>query len=276
MSSKIFYSEEETGAKTFYQNVFAPVPPLSKREVRGELLPAAPLSSFLQKMFAKSIRSCYNAFDSMNFLFFDIESANCYENKGKLFSFGYVLCNAQGDILEQGDIVMNPESRFDPFVRKNMIGYPLEEIKTKPTFPTFYPDIQKLFQDTIAIGFDVERDVKYILDDCRRYRLFPFSIEYLDLRAVILAVTGSQSQKLSVEYEKRKGVAPAILHRSDADALLTYELGLALCAEQGISLPAFVSEFEKLLGKSEEFTVNIRKPVKPKPPFKRIKKQVKK
>ena len=48
-----------------------------------------------------------------SYLFFDIECANCFDGVGKMCSFGYVLVNEEFEILDEDDVVMNPEAEFD-------------------------------------------------------------------------------------------------------------------------------------------------------------------
>ena len=47
------------------------------------------------------------------YLFFDIECANCFGGVGKMCSFGYVVVNQDWTILDEDDVVMNPETEFD-------------------------------------------------------------------------------------------------------------------------------------------------------------------
>ena len=44
----------------------------------------------------------------MNYLFFDIECANCDNGNGKICSFGYVLTDTDFNILEYTDLIIDP------------------------------------------------------------------------------------------------------------------------------------------------------------------------
>ena len=48
----------------------------------------------------------------MEYLFFDIECANCDGGNGKICSFGYVLADSRLDVMEKRDIVINPKAPF--------------------------------------------------------------------------------------------------------------------------------------------------------------------
>lgn len=54
----------------------------------------------------------------MRFLFFDIECANTFNNICKLCSFGYVIMDEHFNLIEQRDIIINPEDIFDPYFFK--------------------------------------------------------------------------------------------------------------------------------------------------------------
>lgn len=46
---------------------------------------------------------------NMNYLFFDIECANCFEGKAKICEFGYVLINEQFEIIKKELFLINPK-----------------------------------------------------------------------------------------------------------------------------------------------------------------------
>ena len=76
----------------------------------------------------------------MNFLFFDIECANCFGGVGKIFSFGYVLTDEHFNILERDDILMNPDvTRWDWYVIKNMVAYDRSISPRSRNSPNFIP-----------------------------------------------------------------------------------------------------------------------------------------
>ena len=48
----------------------------------------------------------------MNYLFFDIECANCDGGNGKICSFGYVLTDTDFNVLEYKDLLIDPKAKF--------------------------------------------------------------------------------------------------------------------------------------------------------------------
>ena len=62
----------------------------------------------------------------MNYIFFDIECANCEGGQAKICSFGYVVTNEAFEVLEKEDLLVNPRAPFMltghrnwPMTRKN-------------------------------------------------------------------------------------------------------------------------------------------------------------
>ena len=72
----------------------------------------------------------------MDYLFFDIESAHGNFSKGVMCSFGYVLCNDNFDIIQEDDILINPElEKWDWYVVKNILPYSKNVYNSMSNFP---------------------------------------------------------------------------------------------------------------------------------------------
>ena len=48
----------------------------------------------------------------MNYIFYDIECANCQNGQAKICSFGYVVTDESINVLEKRDVVINPRAPF--------------------------------------------------------------------------------------------------------------------------------------------------------------------
>ena len=48
----------------------------------------------------------------MNYIFFDIECANCQNGQAKICSFGYVITDESFTVLEKEDWIVNPKAPF--------------------------------------------------------------------------------------------------------------------------------------------------------------------
>ena len=82
------------------------------------------------------------------FLFFDIECANCFNGIGKMCSLGYVIINENFEILDEDDVVMNPETEFDwyLFEPKNdcTLAYSKDYFRMQHNFESYHSEIKKL------------------------------------------------------------------------------------------------------------------------------------
>lgn len=106
----------------------------------------------------------------MNYLFFDIE---CCDGK-HICSFGYVIINEKFEILQKGDIVINPQWRFklgrDGFDPRIHLAYTEETFKKQKSFPYFYNEIKDLLTrpNQILLGHSVTSDLQYLKIACER------------------------------------------------------------------------------------------------------------
>ena len=175
------------------------------------------------------------------YLFFDIECANCFGGEGKICSFGYAICDEQFNIIECDDLVMNPESKFDwAFFSKKIdvsLAYPKQKFLSSPKFPHFYPKIQQLMTEHSGrvIGFAPKNDIGFLDYTCRRYGCKLPRTKIFDL-VNILHTKINENMKL-VEWAQRFGVNMSKLtaHNSMDDAKMTLFVLRGFCNEYGLS-----------------------------------------
>lgn len=177
--------------------------------------------------------------DNMNYLFFDTECANCYNGNAKIYSFGYVLTDEDFNVIEgPRDLLINPASNFDPYVRKKILAYDKKIFKDFPKFDGVYEQIKMLMtaENTVCFGFGATNDLNFLADDCKRYALKPLTVPVFDVQKLIEVVDGRQAKKLDSEYTERTGKEPRAAHRSDEDAMRTMEVAKSICATSGKKL----------------------------------------
>ncbi|MBO5109900.1 MAG: hypothetical protein J6D21_04200 [Clostridia bacterium] len=182
----------------------------------------------------------------MKFLFFDIECANCFGGVGKIFSFGYVLTDETFHVLERDDILMNPDvNRWDWYVIKNMVAYDRSIFPSKPKFDQLYPRIADLFaQADVVAGYAVENDVKFLLDECKRYDLPPFRVLHYDVQRIVKAKYGlSNLMSLKRALELLELPEDSTLHKSDDDAVYTMRVAEALTRLEHCTLPELIHRY---------------------------------
>ena len=161
----------------------------------------------------------------MNFVFYDVECANCYDGKGKLCSFGYVVTDENFKVLKNDDILIDPNDEFQPYVLKHVIKYREEDFNDKPRFNMVYMTIKDLLTNpkNISFGFDVANDLKYINDDCLRYKLPLIKAISYDIQAFYEMYEGSKEKKSLGGLAQLLGVDLSSLteHNSGDDAMMT-------------------------------------------------------
>jgi len=182
----------------------------------------------------------------MKHLFFDIECANCDEGRGKICSFGYVLCDEELNILQKEDIVVNPDAPFHLTGRRDkrdiVLSYPKEVFDSAPKFPHFADKIFSLLsdKDTLVWGYAVINDVNFLLSECDRYRVKMPDFEYYDVQ-LLYADFLSVKNVMSLERAVGEiGIAVQEEHNSMVDAENTMAVARGVCQKLGLKLDTVV------------------------------------
>ncbi len=188
----------------------------------------------------------------MKYLFFDLECANCFGGTGKIYSVGYVFTDENlVELSAPVDLVINPRDKFDWYVKEKMLAYDINYVFSQKDFRESYPTIKNLFRDVVAVGFDVERDVAYLIHDCLRYSLKPLTFDYIDIKEIIKGITGEEARKLSTEYEKWCEKPSSDDHKSSSDAFHTLEILRAISQKTGKTVSDLVEQFPSATGKAK-------------------------
>lgn len=198
----------------------------------------------------------------MKYLFFDIECANCWENKGKICSFGYVIVDENFNLLEKKDIIINPRAKFDYRGLKIAgidLPYTEEQYKLAPSFSGYYEEIKALItnKDYIICGHSTSSDAKYLLDECDRYKKLPFDYIYIDtIKLLKLIYDRNKDLSLGVLYEEFYPNHDILaLHKSDDDAFMTMKIAQHISLDKNITLNQVISQ--NTLAKGEVFKGRI-------------------
>lgn len=184
----------------------------------------------------------------MNYLFFDIECANCFMGKGKICSFGYVICDEKFNILEQEDILVNPKAKFHLGKPEENMGitlaYPKETFLNSPKFDAVYPKIKELLtrKDLMAFGHALTNDLSFLQSEFERYNLETFYIKAYDTQVIYRQLKNLKNdvglEKLCDAY----GIEKEALHRSDYDAYITMQVLKHMCKEKECSIDALLEQ----------------------------------
>ncbi|MBQ4274622.1 MAG: hypothetical protein IJB94_06615 [Clostridia bacterium] len=171
--------------------------------------------------------------EDLKLLFFDMEFANG-KIPGSVFSFGYLMTDEEFNIVTPpADICINPDCKWNEYVAKNILAYPMETIEASPLFPDCYEAIKALFAEAdIAVGFSVSNDVAALRQVCERYGLSPILYHWFDMEKLCRrADKHKEAHGLAGYVTAWCGQAPENQHRSDGDALATMHLMRAVCRD---------------------------------------------
>ena len=186
----------------------------------------------------------------MRLLFFDMEFADG-KVPGSVYSFGYVMTDGKFRVKKAAtDILINPESSWNDYVRRNILAYPMREVKAAPPFPKHYKKLKRLFAKAdVAVGFAIGNDTSALYKDCKRYGLPPLEYRYFDTELLC---------RLMGEYPKARGLSkcveawcgkpPENQHRSDGDALATMMLLRAICEAKHATVEMILEAYPECCG----------------------------
>ncbi|MBR1713670.1 MAG: hypothetical protein IJ717_01815 [Treponema sp.] len=195
----------------------------------------------------------------MEYLFFDVECANCFGGVGKMCSFGYVLADESFNIIESDDIVMNPECEFDWYLYKNKndikLAYSQEFFRSNPNFPNHYERIKSLLTrpGVKVFGFSSLNDVGFVVTACERYNLPVFDFAAYDLERIVKSddeIFGSLEERCRI-----LGVDSSDLqaHKSSDDAVMTMRLLKAFCGKKSLSVESVMKSAQNVLYSTKTF-----------------------
>lgn len=192
----------------------------------------------------------------MKYLFLDIECSNGND----ICSIGYVLTDDNLNLLEQKDILINPESRFVLTNKSGTQGislaYEQEEFYAAPIFPHYYESIKNLLENenNIVIGFAVSNDAGFIKRACERYGLEQINFNFFDIQRLDAALHCNGQirslQKVLDSYNIEQD-DENILHKSDDDAYFTLEVLIKILQETNLDCAQIISNNPWCCGESK-------------------------
>lgn len=163
-------------------------------------------------------------------------------------SFGYVVVNEDFEILDEDDVVMNPETEFDWYLfdpkKDCQLAYSKDYFRMQHNFESYYVPIKKLMEtaNRKIMGFSVANDIGFLQSACERYDLNDINYAAYDLAAILNLL---KNEKHGLEdwcdiYKiSREGLRS---HKSVDDAKMTMLLAKAVCEEKGITIEKLFSE----------------------------------
>lgn len=200
----------------------------------------------------------------MNYVFFDVECANCLNGEGKMCSFGFVKTDDSFHILKKKDILMNPNAKF---LLGNVrtgegitLAYPLFKFQRAPTFPKFYQEIKSLLEDenTICFGFAVHQDIAYITYTCKRYSLPPIKFRFFDIQKMEQRIYHRKNPSGLDHLIDQFSLPKLTCHRSDDDALMSMEVFQRLLSEKEMMAEEAILQYPDCLSDTDKYLAVLK------------------
>lgn len=186
----------------------------------------------------------------MDYLFFDIECANCFGGRGKICSFGYVITDERFNIKQKSDILINPHSKFHLHGHGNhpgiVLGYGEDEFLSSPDFKFYYPTICELLtrDNTLKFGFSVLSDANFIKSECQRFSKKIFNYDFIDIQRIYTDYKELENTPALIKCATEYGVTDTQdIHKSDDDAYFTMRVLKGLCEETGLSAIELIEKY---------------------------------
>lgn len=195
----------------------------------------------------------------MNYVFFDVECANCLNGEGKICSFGFVKTDENFQVLKKKDILIDPNAKFllgNAKTGKGIkLAYPLFKFKRAFIFPHYYEEIRRLLEDenTICFGFAVHQDVNYITYTCKRYNLPVIRFSFFDIQQFEKELYHRSNASGLDHLVEQFQVPSFIYHRSDDDSLMSMEVFKGILSENQLDVTTVLEEYKDCLDDTDHF-----------------------
>lgn len=200
----------------------------------------------------------------MKYIFYDSESIDIKHKYS--FTFGYLITDDKFNIISpKKDIIFNPDCQLTEWdwraYRKILKdSYTQKQILSAKNFSHFYNKIKKLLtqEDVLCIGFEINEDVKYLLNNCDKYQLDAINFKYLDVRKIIKLLTEKEPNSLAKEYIRYFHKPYMGVHRSDVDAEMTMLVLKEVLKKYKKNLLDLIKENDLLIGESKDFVYGFK------------------
>jgi len=235
------------------------------------------------------------------FMYVDIGCFHVHKQKGNYINtIGYVIANNNFDILDQAQLVINPN--VDEDILRN------SQIKADHTRSVFFEDMKDFYElrDDITglmtantnIGFSVESDLIYLANEYSRYNIRQPYIAAYDTRDLYREFVWEEDCKLAeygvytyedpqdihvgtlkqtvhalgIDFDNIQGMQSSkcketklgSLNKSQNDALLTYHVMRAICEGMGMDASTAIDYLGvHRLNKSQDFGRRPQKNITP-------------
>ena len=192
----------------------------------------------------------------MKVLFFDLEYASS-KNGSKICEFGFVQTDELLNITNRGNLIINPNSEWDPYVVDSVIQRDPSEYMKSEKFDHYYPIIKRLLDEAdYIVGHSLDNDARAFNFECKRYHLPSLDFEFYDENIIYQCIKGDKRScsveniliDLGVQGDER-------YHDAEVDSYNTM-LGIkAMMEKTRLPFVELLAAYPRAKDKSEKFQV---------------------
>ncbi|MBO7149271.1 MAG: hypothetical protein J6V71_00090 [Clostridia bacterium] len=196
----------------------------------------------------------------MKYLFFDLEYASCKDGDKKICEFGYVVTDEQFAILEEDNLIINPNinrADWDYRALRDILTRTRDEYERCFKFNHFYNRIANLINTSDCVfGHTIDGDAVALNQNCERYNLDYINYEFYDVREIYKNFSnGEKSVGVSGILEEMGLSGLANSHDAMADAYNTMIILKGILDRTGKSLTELLEENQNARDKTENGVV---------------------
>ncbi len=196
----------------------------------------------------------------MKYLFYDLEYATSRGGICKICEFGYVVTNEKYEVLEKGNLIIDPNinrSEWDYRVVKKILTRPISEYESNPNFAYYYSDIVRLIKSAdYVIGHTLNCDAKAINDDCQRYEKASIDYDFYDVKQIYKEYSNTKKDTSVVNIMTELNIiGDENTHDAEADAYNTMLELKAMVESLGASFEELIELCPGAKDKNENYLV---------------------
>ncbi|MDR2513774.1 MAG: exonuclease [Christensenellaceae bacterium] len=125
-----------------------------------------------------------------------------------------------GKITDQFQTLVNPGFEVDNFIIE-LTGITNEMLSSAPSVEDVLPRFVEFVGDSVVIGHNVNFDVNFIYDDCKRIMSVPFANDFIDTMRVSRRLYKEYSNHTLSDLLERFSIGGNVEHRALSDVLKT-------------------------------------------------------
>ena len=198
----------------------------------------------------------------MQYLFFDLEKATSKKG-GRICEFGYVIVDENFKIIEENNLIINPnisDDEWDNYVVKNLLHKTIEEYNSQPQFNHYYQKISNLILSAdYVFGHSLHGDVNTMNTECKRYSRPSINVTVYEIKEFynkIKKPVGDVS--VSNMLKALNTVGETLEHDAENDAHNTMLILQSLLGKAQVSVQDLIKQYPNAKLENKDFNVKTQ------------------